>query len=51
MDFENFELPDNNAVENGKSLRAVGKGTIKILTFVNEKKQIKFLEKVRSRDQ
>lgn len=46
VDFEKFELPHNITVANGKSLPAVGKGTIKIMTIVNGENQVKFLENV-----
>lgn len=46
VDFEKFELPHSITVANGKSLPAVGKGTIKIMTIVNKKNQIKYLENV-----
>lgn len=44
--FEKFEFPHSITVANGKSLPAVGKGSIKIMTIVNGKSQVKFLENV-----
>ncbi|KFM59342.1 Retrovirus-related Pol polyprotein from transposon TNT 1-94, partial [Stegodyphus mimosarum] len=46
IDFERFKLPHSITVANGKSLPAIGKGTIKIMTIVNGMNQIKNLENV-----
>lgn len=52
-DFEKIDFPHNITLENGKLLPAVGKGTIKIMTIVNEKKTNEISRKrlVRSRNQ
>lgn len=44
--FEKFELPHSITVANGNSLEAIGKGTIKVVTTVNGRNQIKNLENV-----
>ncbi|KFM58020.1 Retrovirus-related Pol polyprotein from transposon TNT 1-94, partial [Stegodyphus mimosarum] len=46
IDFEKFKLPHSITVANGKSLPAIGKGTIKVMTIVNGMNQIKNLENV-----
>ncbi|KFM72067.1 hypothetical protein X975_23974, partial [Stegodyphus mimosarum] len=46
LDFERFKLPHSITVANGKSLPAIGKVTIKIVTIVNGMNQIKNLENV-----
>ncbi|GBM08697.1 hypothetical protein AVEN_52772-1 [Araneus ventricosus] len=46
IEFENFQSPQGITKANGKVLPALGKGTLEIVTVINNKKQFKELKDV-----